>query len=122
METSAQAAKRSLAVELSRLSDNIHSCERLCLLTSPTVLRCAVPLGATGEKAPVTLIPSVSHELQSFLAESGPPRLHGTSAQCVTALHSLLLVIGRFELSTHESKGLAFQSNAIHSTPSSRRQ
>jgi hypothetical protein len=109
METNAQAAKRSLADEVTRLSDTIHSCERLCLLTARTVLRCAVSLDEAGEKTPVTFIPSVSRELQNFPGETRPAQPHPTtSAHCVTALQNLLPVIGRFQLGTHESKGLAF--------------
>ena len=110
MEMNLHSTERSLSHEVARLSDIIHSCERLCLLTTRTLLLCAAasPRSEGDEAAPLAFIPSVSRNLQSVpsLADRNPHPT--TSAHCVTALQSLLPVIGRFQLGTHESKGLAF--------------
>jgi SpoVK/Ycf46/Vps4 family AAA+-type ATPase len=66
------------------------------------------------EKPPLAFIPSISRDLQNLLpgsaAKAGTPgNPHPTTtAHCITALQGLLPVIGRFQLGTHESKGLAF--------------
>jgi adenylate kinase family enzyme len=109
------SADRSLSETVTALSDTIRACERLCLLTSRTVSRCAVSLDENeADKAPLAFIPSVSRDLQNILPSisagtRAPSNPHPTTAaHCITALQSLLPVMGRFQLGTHESKGLAF--------------
>jgi hypothetical protein len=109
METNLQSAEQSLSDEVTRLSDTIHSCERLCLLTTRTVLLCAIsPTKDVRKEPPVAFIPSVSRNLQNVPPLSSTNPHPTTSAHCVTALQNLLPVIGRFQFGTHESKGLAF--------------
>jgi hypothetical protein len=91
----------SFADEISRLSDTILASERLCLLSARGLADCAID---RADKS-VTFIPGVSKNL---LSEPDIREHRTTSAQCVTALQNLLPVMGRFQLGTHESKGLAF--------------
>lgn len=62
MEMNLHSTERSLSHEVARLSDIIHSCERLCLLTTRTLLLCAAasPRSEGDEAAPLAFIPSVS--------------------------------------------------------------
>jgi hypothetical protein len=113
METSPPVAEQSLSHEVTRLSDAIHASERLCLLSARSVLRCAISLNdRLGSQAPLAFIPSISRDLQNVLPFAGKEARDNphptTSAHCITALQNLLPVIGRFQLGTHESKGLAF--------------
>jgi hypothetical protein len=114
MDTGAPIQK-TLSDEVSGLSDTIRVCERLCLLSARTLLRSTVSLNEkAGTKAPLAFIPSISRDLQNALPTSSRDKETTsnphptTTAHCVTALQGLLPVIGRFQLGTHESKGLAF--------------
>jgi hypothetical protein len=113
MDTGALIQK-SLSDEVSGLSESIRVCERLCLLSARTLLRSTVSLNEkAGTEAPLAFIPSISRDLQNVLPtnshEKETTNPHPTTtAHCVTALQNLLPVIGRFQLGTHESKGLAF--------------
>jgi ATPase family associated with various cellular activities (AAA) len=114
MDTGAPVAK-SLADEVTDLSDTISVCERLCLLSARTLLRSAISLdNKTEGPAPLAFIPSISRDLQNPLPISAADNATAnnphptTTAHCVTALQTLLPVIGRFQLGTHESKSLAF--------------
>src|SRR5580704_502520 len=113
MDTGALIQK-SLSDEVSGLSESIRVCERLCLLSARTLLRSTVSLNEkAGTEAPLAFIPSISRALQNVLPtnshEKETTNPHPTTtAHCVTALQNLLPVIGRFQLGTHESKGLAF--------------
>jgi hypothetical protein len=100
----AESGKRdvSFADEIARLTDTITACERLCLLSARTVVKCASQID--GLATADTFIPSISRSLP---IENGGERHPTTSAQCVTALQHLLPVIGRFRLGTHASGNLA---------------
>ena len=100
----AESSKRevSFADEIARLTDTITACERLCLLSARTVVKCASEID--GLATADTFIPSISRSLP---IENGGERHPTTSAQCVTALQYLLPVIGRFRLGTHASGNLA---------------
>jgi hypothetical protein len=122
MDGNAGTKASSLADQVTHLSDTIHACERLCLLSARTVVRCAVDLG-DGPIAPQAFIPSLTRDLHSApvkddangQTEFGAPisasinRHSATSAQCIAALQALVPVVGRFQLGTPESKGLAFR-------------
>src|SRR5262249_53189274 len=127
MDTDLQPTEQSLSDKITSLSDTIHSCERLCLLTARTVLLCAVPTSSDGHQdsgrraadevgntaedvppSPVAFISSVSRNLHNVPTANSRNPHPTTSAHCVTALQSLVPLIGRFQLGTHESKGLAF--------------
>jgi len=96
-----EQVQESFADEISRLSDTILASERLCLLSARGLADCAIDRADES----VTFIPGVSKNLLN------KPKIlehRTTSAQCVAALQNLLPVMGRFQLGTHESKGLAF--------------
>jgi hypothetical protein len=121
----------ALADEITRLSDTIRACERLCLLSARTVVRAALPLHGTD--GPLSFIPGITRDLQSpgnaydhwhdrlplFLeslraAGSGATARGAvawyptTSAGCIVALQALVPVIGRFRVGIRENKDLAF--------------
>jgi ATPase family associated with various cellular activities (AAA) len=108
----------SLADQVTHLSDTIHACERLCLLSAPTVVWCAVDLGKPIEhserkRPPQAFIPGLARDLHSARVSCAQiseavNRHPATSAQCIAALQSLVPVVSRFQLGTPESKGLAF--------------
>lgn len=138
MNLSAQTAQNDddiglLAAEVTRLSDTIRACDRLCLLSARTVFRAGRPLDAVKPASPVSFIPTITRELDNaadhykgyggrlprFLhhiyhppsATKAPPQVGWyptTSAACITALQALTPVIGRFGVGTHENKNLAF--------------
>ncbi len=97
----ADSAPEPFAEEIARLSDTILASERLSLLSARGLTHCAIPYDGKG----ITFAPGIG---SSMLIKPEPRQHRTTSAQCVAALQSLLPVMGRFQLGTHESKGLAF--------------
>jgi hypothetical protein len=96
----------SIADEITRLSETIRSCERLCLLSGRSLTRFAIPVNDRDD-APLVFIPSVTRDLHG-LGERRVDRHPTTSAQCIAALQRLLPVIRRFQLGIQESPNLAF--------------
>jgi hypothetical protein len=95
----------SLASEVSRLSDAIAACDRLCLLSAHSLAQCATKVTKNDGHQSVTFIPSVSRDVRTVDDGEEHPT---TSAQCVAALQRLLPVVGRFRLGTQESREPAF--------------
>jgi hypothetical protein len=71
----------SFADEITRLSDTIRACDRLCLLGARTVVRCALPIADTGsppapiasppeDNAAIAFIPTVTRDLK-YLGDYG---------------------------------------------------
>lgn len=89
--------------DIARLTDTITACERLCLLSSRTIVECATPI--PGREAGVeTFIPSINRSNPVSTEKDIHPT---TSAQCTAALQQLLPIMGRFRLGVHESRGPA---------------
>jgi hypothetical protein len=122
---------KGLSEEITRLSDMIRACERLCLLSARAVIRAAVPL--VEQERPLSFIPVITRDLQSSgdnydSWRDGLPKFLGalnatrngstaecrvgwnptTSAGCIVALQALLPVMRRFRLGTRENKDLTF--------------